>query len=69
MNYIATPGRQGRGLDLSRSIKTEINDLISYLCGDKFRVDTRLQKGFETVIEGEPLLPSRTGKLGWHEGF
>jgi hypothetical protein len=26
-------------------IETEINDLISYLCCDKFRVDTRVQAG------------------------
>jgi hypothetical protein len=30
-------------LDSARSIETEINDLISYLCCDKFRVDTRVQ--------------------------
>jgi hypothetical protein len=29
----------------ARTIETELNDLISYLCCDKFRVDARVQVG------------------------
>jgi hypothetical protein len=46
MNYIQQlQADQSEALDSARSIETEINDLVSYLCGDKFRVDTRVQVG------------------------
>jgi hypothetical protein len=44
MNYInQLQADKAEALDSARSIETEINDLVSYLCGDKFRVDTRVQ--------------------------
>ena len=46
MNYIKQlQADKAEALDSARSIETEINDLISYLCCDKFRVDTRVQIG------------------------
>ena len=46
MNYInQLQADMAEALDSTRSIETEINDLISYLCCDKFRVDTRVQVG------------------------
>jgi len=39
----------------ARTIETELNDLISYLCCDKFRVDARVQVGDVLRI----LLPIR----------
>jgi hypothetical protein len=46
MNYIQQlRADKAESLDSARSIETEINDLISYLCCDKFRVDTRVQVG------------------------
>jgi hypothetical protein len=46
MNYIKQlQADKAEALDLARSIETEINDLVSYLCCDKFRVDTRVQVG------------------------
>jgi hypothetical protein len=46
MNYInQLQADKAEALDSARSIETEINDLISYLCCDKFRVDTRVQVG------------------------
>jgi hypothetical protein len=41
MNYIKQlQADKAEALDSARSIETEINDLVSYLCCDKFRVDT-----------------------------
>ena len=46
MNYInQLQADMTEALDSTRSIETEINDLISYLCCDKFWVDTRVQVG------------------------
>ena len=46
MNYIKQlQADKAEALDSARSIETEINDLVSYLCCDKFRVDTRVQVG------------------------
>jgi hypothetical protein len=46
MNYIKQlQADKAEPLDSARSIETEINDLVSYLCCDKFRVDTRVQVG------------------------
>ncbi len=46
MNYIQQlQADQAEALDSAHSIETEIDDLVSYLCGDKFRVDTRVQVG------------------------
>jgi hypothetical protein len=46
MNYIKQlQAEKAEALDSARSIETEINDLVSYLCCDKFRVDTRVQVG------------------------
>ena len=46
MNYIQQlQADKAEALDSARSIETEINDLISRLCCDKFRVDTRVQVG------------------------
>ena len=46
MNYIQQlQADKAEALDSARSIETEINDLISYLCCNKFRVDTRVQVG------------------------
>jgi hypothetical protein len=43
MNYIKQlQADRVEALDSARSIETEINDLISYLCCDKFRVHTRV---------------------------
>jgi hypothetical protein len=36
---------KAEALDSARSIETEINDLVSYLCCDKFRLNTRVQVG------------------------
>jgi hypothetical protein len=44
MNYIKQlQAYKAEALDSARSIETEINDLVSYLCCDKFRLDTRVQ--------------------------
>ena len=46
MNYIKQRQTdKAEAIDTARTIETEINDLISYLCCDKFRVDTRVQVG------------------------
>jgi hypothetical protein len=46
MNYIKQlQAYKAEALDSARSIETEINDLVSYLCCDKFRLDTRVQVG------------------------
>jgi hypothetical protein len=46
MNYIKQlQADKAEALDSARSIEIEINDLVSYLCCDKFRVDTRVQVG------------------------
>jgi hypothetical protein len=46
MNYIKQlQADKAEALDSARSIETEINDLVSYLCCEKFRVDTRVQVG------------------------
>jgi hypothetical protein len=46
MNYIKRlEADTVQALDSARLIESEINDLISYLCCDKFRVDTRVQVG------------------------
>jgi hypothetical protein len=46
MNYIKQlQAEKAQTIDSARTIETEINDLISYLCADKFRVDTRVQVG------------------------
>ena len=44
MNYIKQlETDKAEAIASARSIETEINDLVSYLCCDKFRVDTRVQ--------------------------
>jgi hypothetical protein len=44
MNYIKqVQADKAEALDLARLIETEINDLVSYLCCEKFRFDTRVQ--------------------------
>jgi hypothetical protein len=46
MNYIKQLQLdKTEAIDSARTIETEINDLISYLCCEKFRVDTRVQVG------------------------
>jgi hypothetical protein len=46
MNYIKQlQADKAEALDSARSIETEINDLVSYLCCDKFQLDTRVQVG------------------------
>jgi len=46
MNYIKQlQTDKAEAIDTARTIETEINDLISYLCCDKFRVDTHVQVG------------------------
>ena len=46
MNYInQLQADKAEALDSARSIETEINDLISYLWCDNFRVDTPVQVG------------------------
>ena len=46
MNYIKQlQADKTEAIDSARTIETEINDLISYLCCEKFRVDTRVQVG------------------------
>jgi hypothetical protein len=56
MNYIKQlQADKTAALDSARSIETEIDDLVSYLCGDKFRVDTRVQVGDVLQV----LLPIR----------
>ena len=46
MNYIKQLQLdKTEAIDSARKIETEINDLISYLCCEKFRVDTRVQVG------------------------
>jgi hypothetical protein len=46
MNYIKQlQADKAEALDAARTIETEISDLISYLCSDKFHVDTRVQVG------------------------
>ena len=46
MNYIKQlQADKAEALDSARSIETEINDLVSHLCCDKFRLDTRVQVG------------------------
>jgi hypothetical protein len=56
MNYInQLQADKAEALDSARSIETEINDLISYLWCDKFRVDTRVQVGNVLRV----ILPSK----------
>ena len=56
MNYIKRLlVEKAEAIQSARTIETELNDLISYLCCDKFRVDTRVQVG--DVLRG--LLPIR----------
>jgi hypothetical protein len=56
MNYInQLQADKAEALDSARSIETEINDLISYLWCDKFRVDTRVQVGDVLRV----ILPSK----------
>jgi len=46
MNYIKQlQAEKAEAIDSARTIETEINDLISYLCADKFHIDTRVQVG------------------------
>jgi hypothetical protein len=46
MNYIKRlQVEKAEAIESARTIETELNDLISYLCCDKFRVDTRVQVG------------------------
>jgi hypothetical protein len=46
MNHIKQlQADKAEALESARSIETEINDLVSYLCRDKFHVDTRVQVG------------------------
>ena len=46
MNYIKQlQADKAEALDAARTIETEISGLISYLCCDKFHVDTRVQVG------------------------
>jgi len=46
MNYIKQlQAKKAEAIDSARTIETEINDLISYLCADKFHIDTRVQVG------------------------
>jgi hypothetical protein len=46
MNYIKQlETDKAEAIDTARTIETEINNLISYLYCDKFRVDTRVQVG------------------------
>lgn len=46
MNYIKQlQADKAEAIESTRTIETELNDLISYLCCDKFRVDTRVQVG------------------------
>jgi hypothetical protein len=56
MNYIKQlQAEKAEAIDSARTIETEINDLISYLCDDKFHIDTRVQVGDVLRI----LLPIR----------
>jgi hypothetical protein len=44
MNYIQQlQAEKAEAIDSARTIETEINDLISHLCADKFHIDTRVQ--------------------------
>ena len=46
MNYIKQlQADKAEAIASARIIETELNDLISYLCCDKFHVDTRVQVG------------------------
>jgi hypothetical protein len=46
MNYIKQlQADKAEAIASARTIETELNDLISYLCCDKFHVDTRVQVG------------------------
>ena len=46
MNYIKRlQGEKAEAIESARTIETELSDLISYLCCDKFHVDTRVQVG------------------------
>ncbi len=46
MNYIKQlQAEKAEAIDSARTTETEINDLISYLCADKFHIDTRVQVG------------------------
>jgi hypothetical protein len=46
MNYIKQlQAEKAEAIDSAHTIETEINDLNSYLCADKFRVDIRVQVG------------------------
>ena len=46
MNYIKQlQAEKAEAIASARTIETELNDLISYLCCDKFHVDTRVQVG------------------------
>jgi hypothetical protein len=56
MNYIKRlQVEKAEAIESARTIETELNDLISYLCCDKFRVDARVQVGDVLRI----LLPIR----------
>ena len=56
MNYIKQlQAEKAEAIDSARTTETEINDLISYLCADKFHIDTRVQVGDVLRI----LLPIR----------
>jgi hypothetical protein len=46
MNYIKQlQADNAEAMATARSIETEINDLVSYLCCPKFHLDTRVQVG------------------------
>jgi hypothetical protein len=46
MNYIKQlQADKAEAMAAARSIETEINDLVSYLCCPKFHLDTRVQVG------------------------
>jgi hypothetical protein len=51
--------------DAARSIETAINDLISYLSGPKFHVDTRVQVG--DVLQD--LIPIRNDVTHGHNSL
>ena len=60
MNYIKQlQADKAEAIASARTIETELNDLISYLCCDKFRVDTRVQVGDVLRV----LLPIRNNVI------
>jgi len=62
MNYIKRlQADKAEAIASARTIETELNDLISYLCCDKFRVDTRVQVGDVLRV----LLPIRNNVLSY----